>query len=197
MKKLLPFFLLLFCASSKAQTTTTITTYYVIPPTSGCNGVWAVQNSGFGACASGVTTYIMNPNGCMTFTGATYSGDTAFLPLCAFPCDLTVMDGNGNVCICGTGTTTGIVNQTAAAVLTTYPNPATTVEGWNVWMHQPGNAVTVSIFNSLGQKVSMQSAENASEIFHVDTSALLPGTYVAEIVVNNSGMLRQKLVITR
>ncbi len=185
--------LLLFCAKINAQTV--IPTWYIIPPTSGCNGVWAVQASAAG-CGGNVTTYNMNPPGCVIMGGPTVV-DTTYWSLCAFPCTVTMVNSVGQMCICSTGTMTGYPEISATRIVTTYPNPCTTVSGWNVWLQQPGENVTVNIYNSLGQLVLTQTNSAAEQIVHVDTSTLAAGTYSAEITVNGATPYNQQLIITQ
>lgn len=196
MKKLLltsAMLLLSLCLELSAQTP--ITTWYIIPPTSGCNGVWAIDYSQAG-CGS---TYLFNPSfpvACGSFTGSV--ADTMFIQLCSMPCDLTVVDMNGNICgFCGTGTSTGVGTLSQEHIITTYPNPATSAGGWNVWIDEPGSAVTVNIYNAFGQLVSTQSSANAEQVFHVDASDLPAGTYFTEIMVNGATPYRQKLILTQ
>jgi Secretion system C-terminal sorting domain len=188
---LIAFFSLLSSFQMKAQST--ITTYYIIPPSNGCNGVWAVSNNMFLPCSGG--TYSMMPIGCVQFTGSV-SGDTAYWALCNFPCDVVFLDPNGGVCICGTGNVTGTENDAQQAIITTYPNPANTTDGWNIWFHQPGNTVTVQILNALGQTVAVQSQQSADQVYHIDTGNLSPGTYFVSVTINGF-TTNEKLVITR
>lgn len=197
MKKHLLFSALLItslCVQLTAQTT--ITTWYVIPPTSGCNGVWAVDASQVATdCGSGPFMYNMNPPGCVNLSGPTVA-DTTYWQLCAFPCNLTIVDSQGMTCICGTGTSVGQEENSTQRITTTYPNPSTSSAGWNILLREPGNNVVVNIYNSLGQLVSAQSSDNAEQIFRVDTSTLEAGNYIAEIAVNGAPPYRQQLILT-
>lgn len=198
MKKiLLTSAVLMLVAVLRLSAQTTITTWYVIPPTSGCNGVWAVDASQFGgSCGTGPFQYTMNPMGCVQMT-PNIVADTLYWALCAFPCDLTIVDMTGNVCICGTGTVTDAPAQSAERITTTYPNPATASGGWNILLHQPGENVTVNIYNSLGQLVVSEQHERAGQIVHVDISSLAAGTYTAQISVNGATTYNQHLVVTQ
>jgi hypothetical protein len=64
-------------------------TYYVIPPTNGCNGVWAIEDT------LHCPVYALNP--CFQFDYI--SGDTLFLKMCSLPCSYTAVDINGNMCV--------------------------------------------------------------------------------------------------
>ncbi len=186
--------LLLIVLCTKLSAQTTIPTWYIIPPTSGCNGVWAVDASVYGSCGA-VSSYIMNPIGCVQLTSNTVA-DTTYWALCSFPCDLTMMGPNGIACICGTGTTTDVAQTSSEKIITAYPNPSTTNNGWNIVLREPGNSVTINIYNTTGQLVSVQSSENTEQIFHVNCDMLPPGTYFTETVVNGAQEYRQKLIIT-
>lgn len=186
------FLLALFCAKINAQTT--ITTWYIIPPTSGCNGVWAVDAVAAG-CGSGPFQYNMSPPGCVQMTGPTVV-DTTYWALCSFPCNLTIVNSQGLTCICGTGTQTGI-EESSQSIVTTYPNPANTTSGWNVWLQQPGENVTVNIYNSLGQLVLTEQNSGAEQIVHLDLSSLVAGTYTAQISVNDAVSYNQQLIVTQ
>jgi hypothetical protein len=184
-------FLLSFILTSKAQTN--ITTWYIIPPTSGCNGVWAIDQTQ-SSCGS---TYLFNPSfptACGSFLGAV--ADTMFIQLCSMPCDLTILDSSGVICgFCGTGTTTDVGEQSSTHIVTTYPNPATTTEGCNIWLQPDAQTVSVNIYNAFGQLVLTQSAANTESIFHVNTSSLSAGTYFSEVIVNDAAPFRQMLVM--
>jgi len=186
--------LLLFCAKINAQTA--IQTWYVIPPTSGCNGVWALDASAFAACGAGPFLATQNPNGCIA-PGQTQIADTVYWSLCAFPCDVTITDSNGSICTCTTGTMANTVETSAQFIVTTYPNPATSTSGWNLWLHQPGADVTVNIYNSLGQVVFTQNNSGAEQIVHVDLSSLVAGTYTAQVSVNDAVSYNQQLIVTQ
>jgi hypothetical protein len=199
MKKiLLTSAVLMLVAFTRLSAQTTINTWYVIPPTSGCNGVWAVDASQLAtSCGTPPYQYILNPMGCADLMNWTTVADTVYWPLCAFPCDLTTIDANGVMCICGTGTTTDAPEQSADRITTTYPNPATTAGGWNILLHQPGDNVTVNIYNPLGEVVVTQQTSAAGQIVHVDLSALAAGTYTAMVTVNEAVAYNQQLIITQ
>ncbi len=88
----------IFTKSSYSQTI--INTYYVIPPTSGCNGVWAMEN--FQLYCGGIFSTKMNPFGCTNITSGSIVGDTLFLELCSIPCEMQVTTDSGMICFCGT-----------------------------------------------------------------------------------------------
>jgi hypothetical protein len=194
MKKILQ--LLMLCVipfGIKAQTT--LTTYYIIPPTSGCNGVWAVNAASPGWCGPG-TTWIFSPIMCGQM-GPTV-GDTLYIQLCSIPCNVAFSDFNGPCAICGTGTTTG-TNSPASnpEIITTYPNPSSTGEGWNLMLNSTGKNLQIKIYNSCGQLVMQQEEKSAPGILHIDTGTLSTGTYTVEVVVDQSSVLHEKMVLTR
>ena len=73
---------------AKSQIIYTPGTYYVIPPTSGCNGVWAMQN------IPGCSIVAMNP----CWSGSYVIGDTLFVNLCSLPCYYNSMTMSGGMC---------------------------------------------------------------------------------------------------
>lgn len=195
-KHLLIAALVLLTIPAHLSAQTAITTWYIIPPTNGCNGVWALDASAFAACSVGPFVATQNPNGCVG-PGQTQIADTVYWSLCAFPCDVTITDSNGGVCTCMTGTMTNTDETSAQHIVTTYPNPVSTSSGWNVWLHQPGENVTVNIYNSLGQVVLTQQNSGAAQIVHVDISTLVAGTYTAQISVNDAVSYNQQLIVTQ
>ena len=138
----------------------------------------------------------MSPPGCVQLAGNIVA-DTMFWPLCNFPCDLTMIGPNGGTCICSTGTITVVESASADKIITAYPNPSTSENGWNILLDAPGSSITVNIYNSLGQLVSTQSSDNSEQIFHVNTSLLSAGTYFTEMLVDGAAPYRQKLVLTQ
>lgn len=71
-------------------------TYYVTPPTSGCNGVWAVDGSvlSSGTC-SPPYTYTISPAGCANYDYN--NGDTLFFDLCSFPCSYSMISFSSSI----------------------------------------------------------------------------------------------------
>jgi hypothetical protein len=81
-------------------------TYYINPPSSGCDGLWAVNASQTGGvCGQAPYTYSLTPSSCGSVSGISYSGDTMFIPLCSLPCDFMITNFNGQECVGSTGTT--------------------------------------------------------------------------------------------
>lgn len=167
----------------------TITTYYVIPPTSGCNGVWAIDALGL-SCGQ---TYVLTPSACALFS-PTIVADTAYFQLCSMPCSLAVAEPNGICGICGTGLSTG-VEETVSPVFTTYPNPATAQSGYTIVTTKPAQEVKAEIISLSGQKVltHTQAAPDGKAVF--DTSTLAAGTYIVKITVDGAAPVLQKLVM--
>lgn len=186
MKKLL---LLLLLSASSMLHSQTITTYYVIPPTSGCNGVWAIDALQLG-CGQ---LYTFAPTACALFP-PTIVADTAFLQLCSIPCSLSVVGPNGLCGICGTGLSTGL-EQTVSPVFTTYPNPATAQSGYTIITTRPAQEVKAEIISLAGQVAltHTQAAPDGKAVF--DTSTLAAGTYIVKITVDGAAPVLQKLVM--
>lgn len=134
---------LIFVNSSFSQTS--INTYYYIPPTSGCNGVWALQN--FEAVCHSPYVVAANPDSCTDFRAGTIVGDTLFLPLCDFPCTLYVTTDSGGVCICGTFLT-GINSNSLEEKLQLWSN----IGEWHIKVDLK-TISTLEIYNVIGKKI--------------------------------------------
>ena len=116
------FFLMPLVAFS--QYVYTPNTVYIIPPTSGCNGEWAVIDSAFSSGLCNNPTYSTYPWGCATVNHR--NGDTLFLDLCAIPCEFIEASAGGSIClICSLDFSTTDINDTPLGMRehTVYPNP--------------------------------------------------------------------------
>jgi hypothetical protein len=82
-------------------TNQTSNVFYVIPPTSGCNGVWAINNTLWPGCNA--TQYSL-PSCWDISTPSQTIGDTIFLAICSVPCEIIAICSDGNMAICRTGT---------------------------------------------------------------------------------------------
>lgn len=94
---------LIFAIKVYSQTIT-VTTWYVIPPTSGCNGIWAVDATAWPCFTGGCTYMFPSPFGCTPSipTCDSIVADTLYIPLCSLPCNLAASCSPGPVVICGT-----------------------------------------------------------------------------------------------
>lgn len=115
MKKCFLLFAILIISARISSQTITATTWYVIPPTSGCNGIWAIDASAWPCFTSGCSYAAASPWGCLTTTFPVCDSivaDTLYLPLCSLPCNIAASCSPGPMVICGTPppVTTG-VNQ--------------------------------------------------------------------------------------
>lgn len=111
---------LFITANIQAQIIYSPNTYYLIPPTSGCNGIWAVQYPP--NCIA--TNSIISPFGCATINH--FNGDTLFFDLCSIPCEFLVINDSGIVCMsCLVFQQITNVIETPATIenVTVYPNP--------------------------------------------------------------------------
>ncbi|MBS1939530.1 MAG: hypothetical protein JST38_01445 [Bacteroidetes bacterium] len=81
---------------------------YYIPPTSGCNGLVAIDLPTWNGCVGGGTGgYMITPMGCASFAWWAVA-DTAFIPICSDPCEIVILDDFGNACMCSVGFTTSV-----------------------------------------------------------------------------------------
>lgn len=72
-----------------------------VPPTSGCNGVAAFNLNLWNNClGAGSATFTVSPLGC-TQMSSWSSNDTMFIAVCSDPCEITILDGLSNICVCG------------------------------------------------------------------------------------------------
>ena len=105
-----------------AQYISSANTIYMIPPTSGCNGQWAILDTAYTSGFCQGVAYNINPIGCASFNSR--NGDTLFLDLCSIPCDYVSINPNGNVCmICNIDFTTSSNNISTKPEANIYPNP--------------------------------------------------------------------------
>lgn len=164
---------------------TNINTWYVIPPTSGCNGVWAIDYTQWVLCqGGGPAQYSAAPLGCIPYTGWTYAGDTTFIPLCSLPCNLTIIDGDGNVCGCGAGTF-GIKEDSSSTIpdINIFPNPVSAKNYLTIDLNSKLQDVSFEIYNQEGKNVFEQTFQNPAEEIKIDVSEFAAGNYA--IVVSN------------
>lgn len=193
MKKALLFFSAWLCFTA-AFAQNTVSTYYVTPPTSGCNGVWAVSASQFQACQA--MTYNMSPPGCVQFSPGNVVGDTLYWSLCSVPCSLTVVNSNGGMCVCGTGTITSSDESAAVTPFSISPNPVTAGTDIAIRADHKLNDVSITVFNSLGQMLYSQFVPDMTNSVSLTTGGFTPGLYIV-VLQSGSELLRQKLVISK
>lgn len=183
MKKILTIVtLLLTTITANAQFTFTTNTYYLIPPTSGCNGVWAVFND------PGCLLYSTAPGQCAQFDHVV--GDTLFLKLCSFPCQFVASSqGSGDVCFQTTcSSTTGIAE---------YYNTKELDITWQdlytfTLQNRQGAFDRVEIISITGQVIIEKTSLN--EDITINTSNLANGLYVIK-AFKNGGIVNTKKII--
>lgn len=73
-------------------------TVYVTPPTSGCNGVWAVQVTSVYCTPTSPYTFSMEPSGCVQLDNWGQDLGNFLIPLCSVPCTLAVTSADGVTC---------------------------------------------------------------------------------------------------
>ncbi|HRH70032.1 MAG TPA: hypothetical protein PLB89_11035 [Flavobacteriales bacterium] len=110
----------LFTVSASAQDFGTV---YVTPPTSGCNGVWAVQITSVYCTSTSPYTFEMEPSGCLQLDWGEQMGNF-LIPLCAIPCSLTVTTGDGVTCSGSTSDTPIGMNEHSAPTVNVSVNDA-------------------------------------------------------------------------
>lgn len=172
----------IFTKSSYSQTI--VNTYYVIPPTSGCNGVWAMQN--FHLYCQGVVNAGIDPWECTDITSGTIVGDTLFLELCSLPCQMHITTDSGMVCICGTF----LQNEISVNTLNEKIQLMSYNYEWNI-KADLNTSSTVEIFDLVGKKVF--EGNFLKEIF-VSKNNFQAGVYV--IKVSNGNTFKQFKVVS-
>lgn len=186
--------LLAITASITLRAQTVLTTYYVIPPTSGCNGVWALGPVGSG-CFSMGSSYTFNPGGCAPFGPYTTSGDTLLIPLCSVPCSLVVVNSmSGSYCICDmswldAGSITAPAQQT---IFTSWPNPANS----NV-LHLKSTVplqTDVTLIDATGRTVLQHHYEKLGDLETLDISCIPAGVYFLKFETPGGKPVYQRII---
>lgn len=190
MKKVFAIFIGLLIHFSVSSQTITVNTWYVIPPTSGCNGIWAIDATAWPCSTSGCIYAFPSPFGCTTSipTCDSIVADTLYIPLCSLPCNLVASCSPGPVVICGTPpppVTTGI-NQTAInEIRTSFSNKVLSIENSNSFD-------LIELYDISGRKILSRKSSGSKEI--VDFNSLSPQIYIL-ILRNKSNEIvyRKKL----
>lgn len=188
-------FTLLFAvtASLTLRAQITLTTYYITPPTSGCNGVWALGPASAGCFGMG-SSYTFNPPGCALFS-PTISGDTIFYPVCSIPCSLMVTNSmSGIYCICDmswldAGSITAPAMQT---IFTSWPNPANS----NV-LHLKSTIplqTDVTLIDATGRSVLQHHYEQLADLETLDISCITAGVYFLKFETPGGRPVYQRIV---
>ena len=192
MKKFLLIFSCLFPILTFSQFTYTPNTVYIIPPTSGCNGEWAVIDSVFTSGLCNNPAYSTNPWGCATVNHR--NGDTLFLDLCAIPCEFIEVSSGGSICfICSLDFSTTEINDTPLSIREhiIYPNPN---NGSFRIEHLSSEDYTLYIRTISGQLVHQQLINNSSS--NIAVNNLKKGVYLISIRNQQDEMiLRTKMNI--
>ncbi|MBL7914745.1 MAG: T9SS type A sorting domain-containing protein [Bacteroidia bacterium] len=174
MKKLqfLLIFSVLFTTEIQAQIVYSPNTYYLIPPTSGCNGIWAVQYPQ--NCIG--SNSIISPFGCAIINH--FNGDTLFFDLCSIPCEYLVVNDSGSVCMsCLVFQQTTNVIETTEAVekVTVYPNPFNN----KIEVTNENNIQSeIILFDIASRKILQQNFTNSVSL---NTEQLAKGLYLYEV----------------
>jgi hypothetical protein len=177
---------------SLSQYVYTPNTVYIIPPTSGCNGEWAVIDSAFASGLCNNPTYSTYPWGCATVNHR--NGDTLFLDLCAIPCEFKELSADGSICmLCSIGLSTAGNTVTPLSIRehSIYPNPN---DGNFRIEHLSSEDHTLYIRTISGQLVHQQLINNSSSSIAVNN--LKKGVYLISMRNEQDEMiLRTKIHI--
>jgi hypothetical protein len=135
-------------------------TLYMIPPTSGCNGQWAVLDTAFtsGFCTGPI--YNIFPVGCAVIDSRV--GDTLYFDLCAIPCNVIEVSTSGNSCMnCNVDIATSVSSSSLLPTISIHPNPTS---GQITISLEEAKTGVLSIRNYLGQIVMKQGFNNTQEL---------------------------------
>ncbi|OFY91315.1 MAG: hypothetical protein A3K10_17580 [Bacteroidetes bacterium RIFCSPLOWO2_12_FULL_31_6] len=174
------------------QYTYSLNTIYMIPPTSGCNGEWAVLDSTYSSGSCTFPTYSVNPFSCAIINHR--NGDTLFLDLCSIPCDVTIMSDSGNICLtCSVDFSTNVVKEKIFPKIKIYPNP-TTGETTLIIAGDESNEWLTSILDVQGRTV-FEKSFNSNKINLKLT--LDKGVYLVRVTNKNTNeMVIKKLAVS-
>jgi hypothetical protein len=193
MKKylLLLSFSFLFSEFVAAQYSSNGDTYYFTPPTSGCNGLWAVDYQPL-ECGSAVYYYdqcsIGGPNCWQYFNQI---GDTAFFQLCCIPCTLTIMGDSGACCSAAVFISTDIMEYNLKNSFSINPNPAH--DNFTISFNEQvtmDNAQLI-IYDLAGREVQQEKIRSQLSTFNFQLSS---GIYFVQ-VSDGEKVAVQKLVV--
>lgn len=161
MKKTTLIFILALAAFLKTNAQVTWPTYYVTPPTTGCDGEWAINTSStFGSCGTTPYTYSFTPFGCANSGGLVFSGDTLFVPLCSVPCNMVLSNSSGQTCSSSTGTATGIM-EAGISKSRVYPTQIKKGSDLNIEFPESVSGKTIQIFDNTGRSVENLQVKDA------------------------------------
>ncbi|HKR03154.1 MAG TPA: T9SS type A sorting domain-containing protein [Bacteroidia bacterium] len=176
---------ILVTAKIQAQIVYSPNTYYLIPPTSGCNGIWAVQYPP--NCIA--TTSIINPFGCATINH--FNGDTLFFDLCSIPCEFLVVNDSGIICmncLVFQQTTNVIENPANVGNVTVYPNPFND----KIEVGNENNIQSeIILFDITSRKMLQQKFINSVTL---NTEQLAKGLYLYEVRSKDGSCKKGKVV---
>ena len=131
MKKFLVILIALFFATKIYSQTITVTTWYVVPPTSGCNGIWAIDATTWPCFTGGCTYMFPTPFGCTPSVPTCDSivADTLYIPLCSLPCYIAASCGPvALVCSILPPVTTSINQTNQQEIKTIFSNNTLSIE---------------------------------------------------------------------
>jgi hypothetical protein len=152
-------FILLLSANTSAQINWP--TYSVTPPTSGCNGVWAINTSStLSACGGTPYTYSFTPTGCGQSSGIVFKTDTLLVPLCSTPCSMTIFNVNGQDCSAATGGTTG-VSENPGIRAKLYPTQLLPGGNLTIEFGESVSTKTIQLFDNAGKMVNSEVTTSA------------------------------------
>lgn len=174
---------LLVSASLKAQYVWSPNTYFLIPPTSGCNGIWAVEPPADTCVAPYMIQMI--PQGCLTYNRSAI--DTIFYNLCSIPCNYSIIGGDAQVCtFCSVGPVVAGINESAISdELLIFPNPSS--DKINIRTENfTENEFTFLLYNLHGQIVKRKFCYKNNENETIELNGIENGLYFWKLIFSHS-----------
>ena len=177
----------MFIISIRAYTQYTYSpnTVYMIPPTSGCNGEWAVLDSTYTSGSCSFPTYSTNPFFCATINHR--NGDTLFLDLCSIPCDVTITSDSGNICLASSvDFATSVIEEKIVDTINVYPNPNN--GSFTINIKDIENA-TIEIYNISGQLILKEAL--LESITPINLKENPKGIYFVKVETDNKAIVKK------
>lgn len=139
------------CALS-ARSQGVVEVFYCVPPDMGCEGYCALDLPDWNACVEGGGPMNFTPNFCADFDPYYTDGDTLFIGICNDPCEITIVDDMGGVCICSLASAISTAIPEHTPQVTAMRNgDVLRITSTNV-LHQP----TMDVFDSAGRRILAQ-----------------------------------------
>ncbi len=174
-------------------------TWYVNAPTSGCNGIWAINTTLWPACTGGCTYAAASPSGCLTtvFPGCdSIVGDTLYLKICSLPCNIMANCGTSSA-TCGTGTLmTTSIPEFVLKKSKIFPNPSNGQLQLDYQIDEQKTGLLI-ISDLAGRAVDRFTISGKNSSIKIDETRLENGAYFYRIITDRAIQSFGKIVIAK